>query len=86
MTGGSRTGAAAEDDQELPLPSGHLLPRFASMHLDQIGPEDVDRYKAAKLREGACPEQAQGSWFPDDPWPLSSIPGGGDSGDSSTSG
>ena len=23
------------------------------MHLDQIGPEDVDRYKAAKLREGA---------------------------------
>jgi integrase len=33
--------------------SGHLLPHFAAMHLDQIGPEDVDRYKAAKLREGA---------------------------------
>lgn len=33
--------------------SGHLLPHFARMHLDQIGPEDVDRYKAAKLREGA---------------------------------
>ena len=33
--------------------SGHLLPHFAQMHLDQIGPEDVDRYKAAKLREGA---------------------------------
>jgi integrase len=28
-------------------------PRFAAMHLDQIGPEDVDRYKATKLREGA---------------------------------
>jgi integrase len=35
------------------LLSGHLLPNLASMHLDQIGPEDVDRYKAAKLREGA---------------------------------
>jgi integrase len=33
--------------------SGHLLPHFAGMHLDQIKPEDVDRYKAAKLREGA---------------------------------
>jgi len=33
--------------------SGHLLPYFARMHLDQIGPEDIDRYKAAKLREGA---------------------------------
>lgn len=33
--------------------SGHLLPHFARMHLDQIGPEDVDRYKATKLREGA---------------------------------
>lgn len=33
--------------------SGHLLPHFARMRLDQIGPEDVDRYKAAKLREGA---------------------------------
>lgn len=32
--------------------SGHLLPHFAAMHLDQIGPEHVDRYKAAKLREG----------------------------------
>ena len=32
---------------------GHLLPHFARMRLDQIGPEDVDRYKAAKLREGA---------------------------------
>lgn len=31
----------------------HLLPHFARMRLDQIGPEDVDRYKAAKLREGA---------------------------------
>ena len=35
------------------LLSGHLLPHFAAMHLDQIGPEDIDRYKAAKLREGA---------------------------------
>jgi len=35
------------------LLSGHLLPHLASMHLDQIGPEDVDRYKATKLREGA---------------------------------
>lgn len=35
------------------LLSGHLLPHFAAMHLDQIGPEHVDRYKAAKLREGA---------------------------------
>jgi integrase len=35
------------------LLSGHLLPHFASMHLDQIGAEDVDRYRAAKLREGA---------------------------------
>jgi integrase len=33
--------------------SGHLLPHFAQMHLDQLGPKDVDRYKAAKLREGA---------------------------------
>lgn len=33
--------------------SGHLLPHFARMRLDQIGPEDVDYYKAAKLREGA---------------------------------
>lgn len=33
--------------------SGHLLSHFAAMRLDQIGPEDVDRYKAAKLREGA---------------------------------
>ncbi len=33
--------------------SGHLLPHFARMHLDQIGPEDVDNYKATKLREGA---------------------------------
>ncbi len=32
---------------------GHLLPHFARMHLDQIGAEDVDRYKAAKLREAA---------------------------------
>jgi integrase len=35
------------------LLSGHLLPHFAQLHLDQIGAEDVDRYKAAKLREGA---------------------------------
>jgi integrase len=35
------------------LLSGHLLPHFAQLHLDQIGPEHVDRYKAAKLREGA---------------------------------
>jgi hypothetical protein len=32
-----------------------------------------------------CPEQAQGTWLPDDAWPLRSIPGGGASGDSSTS-
>jgi integrase len=31
----------------------HLLPHFAGMRLDQVGPEDVDRYKATKLREGA---------------------------------
>jgi len=35
------------------LLSGHLLPHFAQLHLDQIGAEHVDRYKAAKLREGA---------------------------------
>lgn len=35
------------------LLSSHLLPRFAKLRLDQIGAEDVDRYKAAKLREGA---------------------------------
>ncbi|HEU4905086.1 MAG TPA: tyrosine-type recombinase/integrase [Solirubrobacterales bacterium] len=34
------------------LLSGHLLPHFAQLHLDQIGPEHVDRYKTAKLREG----------------------------------
>jgi len=33
--------------------SHHLLPHFATLTLDSIGPEDVDRYKAAKLREGA---------------------------------
>jgi integrase len=32
--------------------SGHLLAHFAQMRLDRIGPEDVDRYKATKLREG----------------------------------
>lgn len=30
----------------------HLLPHFASMRLDAITAEDVDRYRAAKLREG----------------------------------
>jgi integrase len=35
------------------LLSGHLLPHLAQLCLDQIGPEHVDRYKAAKLREGA---------------------------------
>ena len=30
----------------------HLLPFFAGYRVDQIGVEDVDRYKAAKLREG----------------------------------
>jgi integrase len=33
--------------------TNHLLPAFAPMRLDAIGPEDVDRFKAAKLREGA---------------------------------
>ena len=33
--------------------SSHLFPHFARMHLDQIKPEDVDHYKAAKLREKA---------------------------------
>jgi len=33
--------------------SSHLLAHFAQVRLDRIGPEDVDRYKAAKLREGA---------------------------------
>ena len=32
--------------------SGHLLPHFARTRLDAITAEDVDRYKAAKLREG----------------------------------
>jgi integrase len=32
---------------------GHLLPCFARMRVDAISAEDVDRYKAAKLREGA---------------------------------
>lgn len=35
------------------LLSGHLLPHLAKLHLDEIGPEHIDRYKAAKLREGA---------------------------------
>ena len=30
----------------------HLLPYFAKCRLSTIGAEDVDRYKAAKLREG----------------------------------
>ena len=30
----------------------HLLPHFARIRLDALGPEDVDAYKAAKLREG----------------------------------
>jgi integrase len=30
----------------------HLLPHFAQIRLDAIGAEDVDRYKASKLREG----------------------------------
>ncbi len=32
--------------------SYHLLPFFKDHHLDQIGPAEVDAYKAAKLREG----------------------------------
>lgn len=31
----------------------HLLPHFARLRVDQIDPQDVDRYKAAKLREGS---------------------------------
>jgi integrase len=31
--------------------SGHLLPIFANYRLSEIGPELVDRYKVAKLRE-----------------------------------
>lgn len=31
----------------------HLLPVFAGYPLDQIGVADIDRYKSAKLREGA---------------------------------
>ena len=30
----------------------HLLPTFARMRLDAIGPEDVDRWRRAKVREG----------------------------------
>jgi integrase len=33
--------------------TNHLLPTFAPMRLDAIDPENVDRFKAAKLREGA---------------------------------
>src|SRR4029077_1269428 len=33
--------------------SGHLLPHFARMRLDQIGPEDVDRYQAPNLRQAS---------------------------------
>lgn len=32
--------------------SYHLLPRFAHHRLSEITPEDIDLYKAAKLREG----------------------------------
>ena len=32
--------------------SHHLLPTFARLHVSEIGPQDVDRYKAAKLAEG----------------------------------
>jgi len=35
------------------LLSGHLLAHLAKLRLDEIGPEHIDRYKAAKLREGA---------------------------------
>ena len=42
--------------------------------------------RAPKMQLWTCPEQAQGSWLPDDAWPLRSIGGGGGSGDSSTSG
>ncbi|HEX5762687.1 MAG TPA: tyrosine-type recombinase/integrase [Solirubrobacterales bacterium] len=31
----------------------HLLPQFGHLELDALGPQEVDRYKAAKLREGA---------------------------------
>jgi hypothetical protein len=30
----------------------HLLPFFGSMRLDEIGPADVEKYKAKKLEEG----------------------------------
>jgi integrase len=30
----------------------HLLPHFARSRVDEIDPQDVDRYRAAKLREG----------------------------------
>jgi integrase len=33
--------------------TSHLLPHFAAMRLDRLSPEDVDHYKAAKLREGS---------------------------------
>ncbi len=32
--------------------SDHLLPTFAKLRLDAIGPEDVDRWRRAKVREG----------------------------------
>lgn len=34
------------------LLESHLLAHFETVALDAIGPQDVDRYKAAKLREG----------------------------------
>jgi integrase len=31
----------------------HLLPHLGKLELDALGPQEIDRYKAAKLREGA---------------------------------
>ena len=35
----------------------HRLPHFAQLRFDEIGPQEVDRYKAGKLREGTTPSR-----------------------------
>ncbi len=37
--------------------SHHLLPAFADLRVDAIGPEEIDRYKSAKLRGDLGPNQ-----------------------------
>jgi integrase len=54
-TEGGRHGKGLSPSAEANLRwqlSNHLLPTFAKQRLDAIGPEDVDRWRRAKVREG----------------------------------